>query len=119
MLRGQAQLEAMRRRGHVPQAVFICFDDRRLRMADDWSEHTPSIAHLEPVGKPSPADLRCIVGLTVFVLGTDAGAVAAMRDACVEARAARVIAMVCAERAPWCSECVEVSDTKGLLSWPQ
>lgn len=115
MLRGQAQLEAMRRRGHAPDAVFIDCGGDRLRMAEGWASQQR--AHLAANGPVSQADLRCIVGLTVFVGGGLPCQIRAMRDACVRAKAKRVIATICEPRGE-VFECVEVTDTEGLLSWP-
>lgn len=121
-MRGHQDLIAMRRRGYVPHVVFI--DIGQDRLWDGWVERTPWSAHL-CVGEseqPSRADLRCVVGLTVSVHGEDAARVHALRDACIEARAARVIATVsrCThdvlkyER----FECSEVTDTAGVMTWP-
>lgn len=119
MMRGQRALEAMRRRGRVPDSVFIDVDDSRLRMADDWQVHTPALAMLSPLrDKPSQADLRCVVGLTVFVSGADLKLVHAMRDACIRAQAARVIATTCVPRGE-VFDCIEVSDTEGKFTWPE
>lgn len=115
-MRGQAQLEAMRRRGKAPAVVFIETDSLpRWRGPETWADHdAPAQLHAT---KPDLSDLRCIVGLTVCVQGSDKARVHAMRDACIRAKAARVIASVSVPDGEW-FECVEVSDTGGLLSWP-
>lgn len=109
-MRGHQDLIAMRRRGLVPPVVVI-----------DLS------AVLVPNGgltvglteRPSLADLRCVVGLTVSVHGEDAASVHALRDACIEAKAARVIATVsrCTHDVPKYErfECAEVTDTAGVF----
>lgn len=119
-MRGQAQLETMRRRGRVPDAVMLHTNaDERLRMWQDWAERTPNIAFLESSGAPVQADLRCVVGLTVNVHGDDAARVRRWFDACVKAKAGRVVAFVTVARGAETFECAEVLDSKGLLTWPQ
>lgn len=119
MMRGQAALQSMRRRGLAPDIVFVAMDDERLRAAETWHVRTPTMATLTPLRsqKPSQADLRCVVGLPVYILGADAKRVRAMRDACIRANASRVIAAVCV-RSGEVFRHADISDTQGLLTWP-
>lgn len=120
-MRGQAQLEALRRSGKAPAVVFIETDSApRWRGPETWLDRAAP-AQLQ-ASKPDLAALRCVVGLTVCVQGSDRATVHAMRDACIRAKASRVIASVseCRNSAPGYErfECVEVSDTMGVMTWP-
>lgn len=117
-MRGQTALEAMRRAGLVPESVDICLFPVKRHLLGAW----PYGATLQADAAPNPAALRCIVGLSVRVAGSDARRVAAMRDACIKAGASRVIATVFdgREDGPDYSrfEAVSVTDTEGVLTWP-
>lgn len=123
-MRGHQDLIAMRRSGYVPHVVFVDIGPDRLRMSDGWAERNPASAYLCVGGdeRPSRSDLRCVVGLTVSVHGEDVAAVHAMRDACIEAKAKRVIATVtkCTNATPKYErfETIEVTDTEGHMVWP-
>lgn len=95
-MRGADALRQMRREGYAPNLVIIDLEENWLRSWAEWERLNPTIAKLAP--KPgevaSRADLRCVVGLSVFVTGDDPAAVHAWRDACIAADAKRVIAAV-------------------------
>jgi hypothetical protein len=65
--------------------------------------------NVDPAESIGRLDLRCIVGLTIHLNGSNAERVAELRDACLEAGAERVIACCPA----W------TDDTEGILSWPK
>lgn len=122
-MRGQTQLEATRRRGYVPEVVFIDADSKPVRRVDAMFDPLAGGAArlgLLPGESPARVDLRCVVGLVVHVSGTDANRVQAMRDAAIAAGASRVISAT-TERTnqgwqPF--RTVELTDTAGLESWP-
>lgn len=93
-MRGHQQLIAMRNAGAVPDVVWIDTDLPKLPMPGDWHEITPRHAHLQLDASDRLArlDLRCVIGLTVSVSGSDVHRVRAVRDACIDAKAKRVIA---------------------------
>ena len=117
-MRGQTQLETLRRRGKAPAVVFIETDSvPGWKGPETWHERANAPAQLQG-SRASQAELRCVVGLTVCVQGSDPQTVQAMRDACIRAKAARVIASVSQCTGPERFECLEVSDTMGVLTWP-
>lgn len=93
-MRGHKALVAMRLKGRKPAMVWFDADYPKLPMADDWQEDRPDHAHLQIDRHENveTLDLRCLVGLTVFVDGQDVRRVVAVRDACIKAGAERVIA---------------------------
>lgn len=95
-MRGADALRELRRDSYAPNLVIIDLEEDRLRSWADWDRLTPTIAELAvaPGEAPARADLRCVFGLTVFVTGEDQAAVRAWRDACIVAKAKRVIAAV-------------------------
>ena len=121
-MKGAESLRFMRRRGYAPSMVFLDTEDNRLRPWADWERINPNHAHLTPERNdvPARADLRCVVGLRVLVQGDDADAVHAWRDACIAAKASRVVASVtrCIESDPLYAryETLEMTDTAGLLA---
>lgn len=122
MLRGQSPLETMRSRGYAPVRVDLCCYPvaRHLLGVSDSGLYATIEA---PSGViPSRADLRCIVGLEVHVAGDDAMTVHAVRDVCVSAGASRVVATVFDGRRDIPDidrfKTVSVTDTKGILTWP-
>lgn len=120
-MKGTAALEAMRRDGYAPSLVILDLDDAKLQMARDWEHHNPTIARIAPApnDKATRADLRCVVGLTVFVQGDEPSSVHAWRYACVKANAKRVVSAVtqCVDPTPLYErfETTELSDTAGVL----
>ena len=95
-MRGADALRELRRDGYAPNLVIIDLEEDWLHSWREWDRLNPTIAKLAPTPGEAPAraDLRCVFGLTVFVTGEDKAAVRAWRDACVAARARRVIAAV-------------------------
>lgn len=93
-MRGHLALIAMRQRGAKPDLVWLETNPERDPCCDDWLEITPKHAHLQfdPEESPARVDLRCVVGLTVSISGSNLKRVRATRDACIAAGAKRVIA---------------------------
>ena len=91
-MKGHDQLIAMRQSGVVPDWVFIDTDyPDVLRQWEHWTHKDNAKAHLLVEGERRP-DLRCVVGLPVFVQGIDHARVLQIRDACIAVGASRVIA---------------------------
>lgn len=114
---------SMRRAGVVPDAVFVETAGDRLGQWRDWSERTPQHAAIEIEAKDRPArlDMRCVIGLTVIVSGSDAQRVQAVADRCVQAKAGRVIGAVSEVRQigpDRIARMVSATDTEGVLAWP-
>jgi hypothetical protein len=111
-MRGHEPLVAMRMRGFLPAAVYVNADGNT---PGDWTIPAHAAAPLfaeinvDPSETIARLDLRCLAGLTVHLNGSDPMRVAALKDACMEAGAQRVIA--------YCQDWTE--DTDGALSWPK
>ena len=123
-MRGAQALVAMRKARQVPAVVWLDAETERLPFADDWPERSPVQAYLQPAfGEiPRRVDLRCVVGLTVYVSGPNRERVHALRDAAIEANAGRVIASVLTPRGSgeWIAYLLdETTDTEGMLTWPK
>lgn len=120
-MKGHQPLIAMRLRGVVPAMVWIDTEPDLLRSWRDWPRETPAHAHLE-IEATDPLtrlDLRCITGLPVYVWGERPEVVEAVRVACIEFGASRVMTSVTetvGERLPR-SETVLMTDTEGQLTW--
>ena len=96
-MRGHEPIIAMRRRGLKPRTVFLdAFEDlsKSWRL---WPTVDPSAPQVEvlPTEPLSGLDLRFLVGLRVVITGHCRRRVEALRALCVEAQAARVLAVVC------------------------
>lgn len=124
-MRGQNHLETMRRRGYAPRLVRIETDtDYRNRWADEWPALGTGEALLQivPGERPNPAALRCVVGLAVQVDGCDSEAVALWREACLAAKASRVITAHFRKVPRYGEgptfEAIAYTDTEGVLTWP-
>lgn len=123
-MRGLQALVAMRKAGKVPGVVWIDAESEDLPFADDWPEQSQEHAHLQPANGESLRrhDLRCVIGLTVYVSGPYRERVHALRDAAIEAKAKRVIASVLIPRGSgdWTAYHLdETTDTEGVLTWPK
>lgn len=127
MIRGEAELVRMRLAGHVPAIVFLSAWHATGRtygmptVYDSWQDETPHRAYLMLPRNVPPArvDLRCIVGLTVWI-HEDPDVAAAMRDACIDARARRVVCVATTGRRD--GEIIRVqqhwaTDTAEAMSW--
>lgn len=92
-MRGHEALIEMRGHGFVPNTVFIDIDHDAMQSWRDWPAQNSQNAHvlIEPADKRF--DFRCFRGLRCYVSGgTDKDRVHAVRDALIDAGAARVIA---------------------------
>ena len=124
-MRGAAKLVELRKQGKTPALVFLDADSERLPFAD-WDLVDPAgaptnVMHMQPDAgeRASRTDLRCLVGLTVYVSGLDAKRVHALRDAAIAAKAKRVIASVQQQvgHGEWIAfQTIEVTDTE--QAWP-
>src|SRR5574343_216022 len=117
LMRGRQDLETLRLEGYAPLWVDLCAYPCRK----DLLGVIGATAAIEALTVPSRAELRCLVGLHVAVHGSDAGLVHALREACVTAGARRVVATVYSGE----QECdldsyqpLEITDTEGVLTWP-
>jgi len=122
-MRGQRHLEAMRYRGNAPSFVDIETDtDFRMELIDYFPEFS-SVAMMQimPGEKPTPEKMRCVVGLTVKVDGCDPETVRVWREACIAAKAARVISNVFVRHEVYGDrprfEGILVTDTAEVLTW--
>jgi hypothetical protein len=115
---GADALIARRTHGAPPGIVWLDADAAPVPDGEDNDAH----AHLW-LGKSNPrrVDLRCVIGLTVYVSGPDRETVFALRDRCIAAKAQRVIASVLIPRGSgdWTAYHLdETTDTDGILTWP-
>lgn len=97
MIRGTEQLVEMRLSGKRPATLTLFIGDCDAGMASSWAEYDPGKGYLHalPDEPLSGADLRCVVGLPVFVVA-DPGewdAARAYGRLCAESGAARVVAL--------------------------
>jgi hypothetical protein len=116
---GHEPLIAMRRKGRVPQRVYVetraCLD---RRLAREWPEVSPQSAFVlvDPEESVVRLDLRCLVGLPVEVDGLDSQRVHEVFAACVKAGASRVIGSTYRMRGE-CAQTFETLDSEGALTW--
>lgn len=90
-MRGHERLIALRLQGKAPADVHIDTDGGWPVWWLDWSGPH---AHILVARNENVAllDLRCLIGLLVFVHGEDEGRVGEIADACRKAQARRVVA---------------------------
>lgn len=104
-MRGHTALIAMRQRHRRPGIVCVDIDHDDLRCWRDWHLVQPSVAQvqIDPDDSPELLDLRCLIGLTVLVTGSDADRVHAIAQAAQGHEAARVITACLAQdhRGDW------------------
>jgi hypothetical protein len=95
-----------------PAVVFIDAVEDQTQCWRDWQAVNPAAPQIEilPSEPLSGIDLRCIVGLTVILSGPVARRVDAVRQACLDAGAVRVVAAVVAAGA------VSVVDTRDKVA---
>ena len=93
-MRGQEKLIEMRKAGSVPKWVWIDTEPDAVECWREWAELDPTHACIQiEIGDKRP-DLRCVVGLNCYVQGNSRERVFELRDDCIKAGAARVIASV-------------------------
>jgi hypothetical protein len=122
-MQGHEPLLAMRRAGQAPAVVFIDVDLPTLvpmPLDLQWQEVTPLLASIEIGADETVArlDLRCVIGLTVHVSGVLHRRVSTVRDACIAAKAKRVIAsfMVVDAKARDGYSIDHITDTEGHMT---
>lgn len=118
---GHEHLIAMRRRGLRPDRATVETDwglGLERECAQDWPSVNPRSAFIfvQPEDWAAKLDLRCLIGMHVEVCGTDSARVRAVFDACVKAKAARVIGSTHRYRGELV-ETFESIDTEGALTW--
>jgi hypothetical protein len=94
-VRGAESLIALRRRGVRPPIVNVHCDapqDRVMRFVRDAGNAGEQL-EIAPDEALHRIDMRCMVGLSLIVGGSDAGRVAAVSRACAAAGARQVIAV--------------------------
>lgn len=119
-MRGHLPLLEMRRRGAVPEIVFVDTEPGRMRQWAEWPALHPDLAtiEVEPGDPLNRLDLRCVVGLRVSVSGNDEARVRAVVEACIAAQANRVVGTV-THMAGGNATVVLVTDTAtGETRWP-
>jgi hypothetical protein len=100
-MKGQETLIAMRKGGHVVGSVWLDLDPDKQESWRTWTECADFKAHpdaalsanvqIEPGESISRLDLRFLVGLTVWVHGSDLDRVQQLHKACAAAGAKRVL----------------------------
>ena len=91
-MRGHDQIIAMRLSGIKPESVHIWCGTDALKGWKDWQESTGHAeVQIEDGEALSGLDLRFVVGLLVFVNGTNPFRVAAIHAGCLASGAARVL----------------------------
>ncbi len=122
---GRQQLIEMRFRHQQPDCVWIDVDGQNTRNpASDWSDSYPAHAHLHADNEDRirRLDMRCVHGLKCYIDGTDRARVHAMRDACIEVGASRVIAWVMKQLGEGefvTFQTIEVFDTQDEFTFPK
>jgi len=119
-VKGQDALLTMRRGGKAPSIVFVETTSDRLKTWRDWQAVTPGMATLliEHDDVPALLDLRCVVGLVVSIAGDCEEFVGRVHDACIEAKASRVISTVTRPNHRGDHEVIRITDTTGAMVWP-
>lgn len=115
-MKGDEPLIDMRMKGSIPSSVWIDTDEDKLESWRYWlsMNNQHASVQLEP-GDRHP-DMRYVIGLPCYIQGSDSKAVFKARDACIEAKASRVIAMVMEKHGRgemMAFRVVEVTDTAG------
>lgn len=121
-MRGREALIELRQAGYAPDWVFIDVDQEKDKLfhARDWTWMDRSTAILQTQKRDDRPDMRVVNGLRVFIQGENAERVFALRDACIAAKASRVIAshmrrMGSGEFAAF--HTVKVTDTAGFMDY--
>lgn len=115
------KLIAMRKQGWLPSMVYIDLDFKtRVDRLTPFNPEFPDL-FIAPDESVQRLDLRMLVDLTVKVTGNDAERVAAVTEACVKAKAKRVIGVTHQQHGtPEYPrfDVVRITDTEGALTWP-
>ena len=128
-MKGHEPLISMRMKGSVPSCVWIDTDEDKLGAWKTWTytdkqgrsipyaDNLKESVQIEPSDKRP--DMRYVVGLPCYIFGSDSKSVFAVRDACIEAKASRVIATVMQRFGKGefvAFRTVEVTDTAGHMT---
>lgn len=114
-MRGHEALLQMRRQGLAPVSVTVTTDPECDRFVASWPRDMPAFPQLliAPDDTPERLDLRCLVGLRVWVDGLDPERVERVAKACEAAGAKRVISVAIVA-----GDVTRIDDTQGALTWP-
>jgi hypothetical protein len=94
-MRGHDRIAERRRSRDKPAMVWVLCDGYSVGMTrlQALGCALPDVIELKHSDNPKRLDLRCLIGLTVEVSGSDQARVGAVARACVAAGAAQVIAV--------------------------
>lgn len=94
-MRGHERIAERRRHGDKPAMVWVLCDGYSAGMSrlQAIGCALPDVIELKHSDNPKRMDLRCLIGLTVEVSGSDQARVGAVARACVAAGASQVIAV--------------------------
>lgn len=106
-MNGHEPIRALRQQGFKPAYVWL--QDSGLIPTD----HAVTLAKTDI---PEALDLRFVVGTTVLVESASKDRLTRLSQACVDARAARVIASLHAGPDAH-FEVTEITDTEGVMTW--
>lgn len=107
-MNGHQAIIDMRHKGYKPAYVWL--QDTGLAPGDN-------AVTLVKTDIPEALDLRFLIGTTVLAESPDKHRLERITRACVQAKAARVIASLYDPKR-W-SETTEITDTDGVMTWPK
>lgn len=108
-MNGHEPIRTLRQQGFKPAYVWL---------QDSGILRTDHAVTLTPSDIPESLDLRFLVGTTVILESASKDRLTRLSQACVDARARRVIASLHAGAAGR-FEITEVTDTEGDMTWPK
>jgi hypothetical protein len=117
MMLNADRLIDLRRQGYAPDMVYIDLDfpvkhDRLWPFDPQYP-----LLHIGPDENVRRIDMRCLVGLTVQIAGEDADRVQAVTEACINAKAERVIACTYRPTTNARLDLASITDTEGTIAW--
>ncbi len=107
-MNGHQSIIAMRHGGYKPAYVWL---------QDTGLPPGSNAVTLAKTDIPEALDLRFVIGTTVLAESPDKQRLERITRACVQAKAARVIASLYDPK-KW-SATTEITDTQGLMTWPK
>jgi len=107
-MNGQQSILKMRRDGLKP--VYVWLQDSGLSPGD-------FAVTLAKTDNPAALDLRFLMGTTVLAESDNRARLGAMLNACMAAKAARVITNLYQKTDAWHFEVLETTDTDGVVVW--
>jgi hypothetical protein len=102
---GDKELFEMRRSGLKPEFVWV--SDSTFSMLDGFTVRLAG-------DTPELLDLRFLVGVTALTQGSDSARLTRISEACMAAKARRVIATL---SDPISHEVIQITDTQGAMTW--